>query len=97
MNRFRPNFVFTGGKPYEEESWKEIKIGTVSFFGVKPCGRCVVITIDQESGKKSGKDPLLALSKYRKVGNKVLFGQNLLGVQNGSLNVGDEVKVLSSK
>jgi hypothetical protein len=96
MNRFRPNFVFTGGKPYEEETWKEIKIGAVSFFGVKPCGRCVVITIDQESGKKSEKDPLLTLSKYRKVGNKVLFGQNLLGVENGSLNVGDEVKLLSS-
>ena len=96
MNRFRPNFVFTGGKPYEEESWKEIKIGTVSFFGVKPCGRCVVITIDQESGKKAGKDPLLSLSKYRKVGNKVLFGQNLIGSGTGLVTVGDAIAVLIS-
>ena len=27
MNRFRTNFVFTGGKPFEEDNWKKFTIG----------------------------------------------------------------------
>lgn len=94
MNRFRPNFVFTGGEAYEEEAWQEFTIGGLTFFGVKPCGRCVVTTIDQDLGVKSGKDPLLTLSKYRNVENKVLFGQNVIGSKSGSLSVGDVVTVV---
>ena len=95
MNRFRPNFVFSGGEAYEEEGWQEFKIGGLTFFGVKPCERCVITTIDQEIGIKSGNDPLLTLSKYRKVGNKVLFGQNLIAPKEGGVRVGDEVVVLN--
>ena len=95
MNRFRPNFVFTAGEAYDEESWYELSIGGLPFFGVKPCERCVMTTVDQELGVKSGKDPLLTLSKYRKAGKSVLFGQNLLGTQLGAVSVGDEIKVLS--
>lgn len=97
MNRFRPNFVFTAGQAYEEEGWHEISIGGLVFFGVKPCGRCVITTIDQELGIKSGKDPLVTLSKYRKAGKNVLFGQNLVGTQLGAVSIGDEIKVLSSR
>jgi uncharacterized protein YcbX len=93
MNRFRPNFVFTDGDAYVEESWKEFTIGELTFFGVKPCGRCVMTTIDQEKGKTSGKDPLMTLSKYRTVGNSVLFGQNLIGSGTGSVTVGDAIAV----
>lgn len=96
MNRFRPNFVFTGGDAYEEESWKEFTIGELTFFGVKPCGRCVMTTIDQEKGKTSGKDPLLTLAKYRTVGNSVLFGQNLIGSGTGLVAVGDAIVILIS-
>ena len=96
MNRFRSNFVFTGGKAYEEESWKEFTIGGLTFFGVKPCARCIMTTVDQEKGVISGKDPLLTLSKYKKAGNNVLFGQNLIGPKEGSVRVGDEVIALVS-
>jgi uncharacterized protein YcbX len=96
MNRFRPNFVFTGGEAYEEESWKEFSIGELTFFGVKPCGRCVMTTVDQEKGKTSGKDPLRTLAKYRTVGNSVLFGQNLIGSGTGLVTVSDVITVLSS-
>lgn len=34
MNRFRPNFVFTGGDAYEEDSWKEFTIGKLTFNAV---------------------------------------------------------------
>jgi uncharacterized protein len=94
MNRFRPNFVFTGGLPYAEESWKEFAIGDLSFFGVKPCGRCIMTTVDQEKGKQSGKDPLRTLAKYKKEGNNVIFGQNLIASGTGCIGVGNELKIL---
>jgi uncharacterized protein YcbX len=95
MNRFRPNFVFTNGEAFEEDNWREFKIGNVSFVGVKPCDRCVMTTVDQEKGVISGKDPLKTLAKYRNFGNKVLFGQNVIGLGLGSVSVGDSVFVLS--
>lgn len=95
MNRFRPNFVFTNGEAFEEDTWREFKIGDVSFIGVKPCDRCVMTTVDQEKGVVSGKDPLKTLAQYRNFGNKVLFGQNLIGLGLGTVSVGDEIRVLS--
>ena len=94
IRRFRPNFVFSGGKAYEEERWEEFTIGTLSFYGVKPSGRCVMITVDPETGVVSGKDPLLTLSKYKTKGNKVIFGQNAIAQQQGNIAVGDKVVVL---
>jgi uncharacterized protein YcbX len=95
MNRFRPNFVFTNGEAFEEDIWKNFKIGNVSFVGVKPCDRCVMTTVDQEKGVLSGKDPLKTLAKYRNFGNKVLFGQNVIGLGLGTVSVGDAISVLS--
>jgi uncharacterized protein YcbX len=95
MNRFRPNFVFINGNAFEEESWREFSIGTLSFVGVKPCARCVMTTVDQEKGVISGKDPLKTLSKYRNFGNKVLFGQNVIGLGLGTVSVGNIVQVFS--
>jgi uncharacterized protein YcbX len=93
MNRFRPNFVFTNGEAFEEDTWREFSIGDVSFVGVKPCDRCVMTTVDQEKGVVSGKDPLKTLAKYRNFGNKVLFGQNVIGLGLGSVAIGDSVRV----
>lgn len=93
MNRFRPNFVFNGGKAYEEDTWREFTIGQHTFYGVKPCSRCVMTTVDQEKGVLSGKEPLKTLAKYRMVDNAVLFGQNLIGPSKGQLVVGDVIKI----
>lgn len=95
MNRFRPNFVFINGEAFEEDTWKEFKIGNVSFIGVKPCDRCIMTTVDQEKGVISGKDPLKTLAQYRNFGNKVLFGQNVIGLGLGNVRVSDEIQVLS--
>jgi uncharacterized protein YcbX len=97
INRFRPNFVFTGGNAFEEESWFEFSIGTTSFKGVKPCARCIVTTLNHETGQKTGKEPLHTLSTYRKVGNKILFGQNVLIVQTGTVSVGEEITVQTTR
>lgn len=92
MNRFRPNFVFTGGVPFEEDTWREFKIGDKRFVGVKPCARCVLTTVNQETAEK-GVEPLYTLSTYRKREAKVLFGQNLVGLDSGMIQVGDTISV----
>jgi uncharacterized protein YcbX len=96
MNRFRPNFVFRGGKPFEEDSWSKFVIGRKPFQAVKPCARCVLTTINQSTAEK-GAEPLRTLSTYRQERNKVMFGQNLLSGSTGTLHVGEKLKVLSWK
>lgn len=94
MNRFRPNFVFVGDKPFEEDNWKNFTIGLNQFIGLKLCDRCVLTTVNQDTGIK-GKEPLATLSKFRKMGSKVNFGQNLVAVDHGEVKVGDEIRVES--
>jgi hypothetical protein len=49
--------------------------------------------VDQATGER-GKEPLATLATYRRDGNAVLFGQNLVHVGTGELRVGDGVTVL---
>jgi uncharacterized protein YcbX len=92
MNRFRPNFVFTGGEPHEEDGWRNFSIGSNRFIGVKPCGRCVLTTVDQDTAQK-GDEPLRTLATYRKQENKINFGQNLLAVDHLEVKVGDVITI----
>lgn len=92
MKRFRTNLVFEGGEPFIEDTFKEFTVGSAKLIGVKPCARCVLTTIDPKTGEK-GKEPLKTLSEFRKKGNKILFGQNLLVNQTGKIRVGDEILV----
>ncbi|TCD28927.1 MOSC domain-containing protein [Pedobacter psychrodurus] len=96
MDRFRPNFVFTGGEPHVEDNFQNFQIGEVLFSAVKPCARCVLITIDQQTGEK-GQEPLRTLAGYRTVGKKIMFGQNLLHQHTGIISVGDELRVIDWK
>ncbi len=92
MNRFRPNIVFEGGDAYAEDSWKGIKIGELDFRVVKPCARCVLTTVDQDTAEK-GKEPLKTLAGYRTINNKVMFGQNMVALQFLQVKVGDLISV----
>ena len=96
MNRFRPNFVFTGGDPHIEDRFENFTIGEVTFTAVKPCARCVLTTVDQETSEKSS-EPLKTLSRYRTINKKVMFGQNLLHQANGMVKIGDSIVVNSWK
>lgn len=90
MNRFRPNFVFTGGTPFIEDQWRELTIGSIGFTAVKKSDRCVLTTVNQDTAEKSS-EPLKTLSTYRKVDNKVYFGQNLIAVDEGIVNEDDVI------
>jgi uncharacterized protein YcbX len=93
MNRFRPNLVFSGGKPFEEDNWKKFRISEVNFHSVKPCARCVITTIDGTTAEK-GKEPLRTLAAYRKKDGKVLFGMNLIPTVTGKVQLGNEIEII---
>lgn len=94
MRRFRPNFVVVGTDAYAEDDWADFRVGSTSFFGVKPCGRCVMTTIDPDT-TQAGREPLRTLAAYRTQGRKILFGQNLLVANpGGTVQVGDAVEVV---
>ncbi len=96
MDRFRPNIVFSGGEAFQEDQLSHFQIGDLNFYGVKPCARCPVINIDQESGISS-KEPTKIMAGYRKKNNKIYFGQNLVHDGEGSLNLGDELVIKKLK
>lgn len=93
MNRFRPNFVFSGGNPYEEDIWKIFKVGVVHLKAVKPCARCMITTTDQQTAERSN-EPLKTLSTYRKINGKVMFGMNVVCNQEGIVSIGDRIELL---
>lgn len=92
INRFRPNLVFTGGDPHEEDTWRDFTIGGLPFLATRTCGRCSIPGVDQHTGRK-GKEPLATLARYRQVGTTIMFGMNAVGPGTGEINIGDAVKV----
>jgi len=90
IDRFRPNFVFTGGDPYEEDTWRNFMIGSNKFVGVKPSARCIVTTIDQKTSQRNA-EPLKTLATYRKKDNKIYFGQNVIAVDHKQVSIGDHI------
>ena len=93
MNRFRPNLVIDGCGPYEEDGWKRIRIGEVEIELVKPCSRCTIPTVDQETGI-AGTEPLRTLAGYRSREEGVYFGMNAIPRSTGRVTIGDPVAVL---
>jgi uncharacterized protein YcbX len=93
MNRFRPNIVVTGCKPYAEDQWKQIQIGQVAFRVVKPCSQCKITTVDQQTGAR-GKEPLKTLATYRMKDGKVYFGQNLIHENLGRVKLNQPVHTI---
>jgi uncharacterized protein YcbX len=93
MNRFRPNVVVAGADPWSEDQWRRIKIGSVLFRVAKPCGRCVVTTIDQATAQR-GSQPLKMLGRRRRFGQQLVFGQNIIPDSPGVIRIGDPVQIL---
>lgn len=92
MDRFRPSIVIKGLGAYAEESIPELKVGGLTLHSAKPCTRCVIVTIDQETALKRGPEPLKTLALYKKLNEKVVFGQYFLPETSGSIAVGDLVR-----
>lgn len=92
VERFRPNLVVEGTAAHEEDRWRRLRIGDVDLRVAKPCARCVVTTVDVDTGEK-GSEPLRTLARYRRSDGKTYFGQNLIHEGRGTLEVGQDVAI----
>jgi uncharacterized protein YcbX len=97
IRRFRPNLVVRGAAPFAEDGWTRIRIGEATFRVVKGCDRCVLTTLDPETGEKQ-MEPITTLARYRRWDGKTWFAANLVPDTPGAvLRVGDEVEVLEER
>jgi uncharacterized protein len=97
MNRFRPNIVVDGLEAFEEDEVAELTTGQIALRPVKPCTRCAITTTNQETGERTGDDPLRTLRTFRldRQLKGVTFGQNVImrsGLGNW-LSVGDRFDI----
>jgi len=94
----RPNIVISGTEAYAEDHWKRIRIGSVEFAVVKPCGRCILTTVDPKTTERNSlREPLSILKQYRKGSDgEAHFGQNLIPLNNGVIELNDVVEVLET-
>lgn len=78
MRRFRPNIVVSGVPARAEDRHGWLAIGDLVLDLVKPCDRCIVTTTDQETGLRTGQEPLRTLGRIRRNTRTagVWFGQN---------------------
>ncbi|MGW7350460.1 MOSC domain-containing protein [Streptomyces sp. NPDC054784] len=95
-SRFRANVLVDGwdGVPHAEDGLRRLRAGDAEFGYSKPAIRCVVTTVDQETGVKCGPEPLRTLADYRRTdAGGVAFGVKLAVVRPGKLSVGDVLTV----
>jgi len=100
MTRFRPNVVIAGARPWAEDDWLggRLRLGDVTFRVAKACSRCVVTTVDQETGQV-GRQPLRALGRHRCFADGLLFAVALIpetaAGEAGVIRVGESSLALS--
>ncbi|WP_307829392.1 MOSC domain-containing protein [Actinomadura viridis] len=95
MARFRPNIVVDGwGEPHEEDRVRRAAVGGAELGFAKLAIRCAVTLVDQDTGARSGPEPLRTLAAYRRAsGGGVAFGAKFSVVRPGKVSVGEEVTV----
>ncbi len=98
IGRFRPNLVIDEAEPWAEDGWRRIRIGEVVFSIVKACDRCLVTTIDPETGERPDKsEPLRTLGRFRRaISGGVMFAQNLVPENAGRISIGDVIELLDA-
>ena len=97
MNRFRPNLVVDGLEAFEEDFVESLTAGALTLRPVKPCARCPIPSIDQDTGSV-GPDPLDILQAYRanpRMDGAVCMGMNCIVAAGAGLplRVGQRLEV----
>ncbi|MCC3859883.1 MOSC domain-containing protein [Pseudemcibacter aquimaris] len=93
---FRPNVLLTGAdKPFAEDFWQEINISKGRMTLEYGCARCVMTTVDPETGEfRKDKEPMRHLRTYRKESDKQIYvGQNAVSHGSITVNMGDAVTI----
>ena len=96
--RFRPNIVVEGCAAFAEDSWNQIEIAGQRFEVLDTCVRCVLTTIDPDSGERHPrKEPMVSLMQHHaNEQGQPLFGVNIRAIEpqsDTSVASGDEVFV----
>ena len=100
MDCFRPNIVVDGLEQIEKKTsyYLDEAAGRYRFAMKKPCTRCKITTIQQDTGVvRNSKEPLTTLAKLNMSGDEknAIFGQNAIVSSAENLmtvvEVGDEV------
>lgn len=97
MNRFRPNLVVAGMEAFEEDYVASFQLGEAVLKPVKPCPRCPMPSVDQDTGQ-FGPDPMDILQTYRakaELEGAICFGMNNIVIAGAGqrLRVGQEIDV----
>ncbi len=94
MARFRPNITVAGwSQPHAEDEVRRLRCGEVVLRLVKRDDRCVVTTVDQQTGERT-RQPLRALGRYRVIDQQIMFGMFAMVEQPGIVRAGDRVEIL---
>uniref|UniRef100_A0A1E1XMJ2 MOSC domain-containing protein n=1 Tax=Amblyomma sculptum TaxID=1581419 RepID=A0A1E1XMJ2_AMBSC len=102
---FRPTLFVEGCEPHAEDHWKRFRISDAEMAFLNRTTRCVLTTVNQDTGDRTDKEPLVTLRKYRidrseqgrqKYQLQPLFGIGSIHIQDGRIAVGDEVYALQS-
>lgn len=114
IERFRPNIIIRGRdeKPWEEDTWKRIRITTVmpevealyklDLDVVARCARCQVPNVNPDTAEKHPKQPWDELMKFRRVDKgsvakyKPCFGMLCIPKNEGFVKVGSTLEVLET-
>ncbi|KAJ6575493.1 hypothetical protein B0H19DRAFT_1128979 [Mycena capillaripes] len=97
IERFRPNIVFQGAGPFAEDSWEEIRIGSLPdapvISMVSKCTRCLLPNVSPETGVPDKAVPFKTIMKFRRVDPqnkmKACVGVNGTPHGEGVISVGD--------
>jgi uncharacterized protein YcbX len=97
--RFRMLFELDGVAAHEEDEWigRHVRVGEAVLAPVGDVGRCVVTTLDPDTGV-ADLDTLGVLARYRRRGRTedLPFGVYCAVVTPGRVRVGDGVRVLDA-
>uniref|UniRef100_A0A8D0GPT8 Mitochondrial amidoxime reducing component 2 n=1 Tax=Sphenodon punctatus TaxID=8508 RepID=A0A8D0GPT8_SPHPU len=99
IHNFRPNILVADCGAYEEDTWDEILIGDAEMKGRMACPRCILTTVDPDTGIIDRKEPLETLKSYRQCDpsekhlykSHPLFGWYFGIGKTGTIQVGDPV------
>ncbi|XP_045443063.1 mitochondrial amidoxime-reducing component 1 isoform X3 [Pipistrellus kuhlii] len=61
---FRPNILVSGCGEYAEDSWHKLLVGDVELRRAMACSRCLLTTVDPDTGIMSRKEPLETLKRH---------------------------------
>lgn len=98
INRFRANIIVAGTKAFAEDNWNHLSINALEYRAVKKCSRCIMPSINQQTGQQDRVKMLATLNSYRKIDKKIKFGQNLIYknaeiTNQQSISCGDEINL----